>query len=94
MSRTAAFRIEIHERTPIPMYTLIRSIPTRKLLSEQLPALCVAFLIAEVLYKFHSFTLECGAFLATWFVADAVIQGIVRVCQSRPASIPPPTDSV
>jgi hypothetical protein len=22
-------------------------------------------------YKFHSFALECGAFLATWYVLDA-----------------------
>jgi hypothetical protein len=28
----------------------------------------VAFVIAEQLYKFHSFTLETIAFLATWWV--------------------------
>jgi hypothetical protein len=37
----------------------------------QLPALVISFLIAEFFYKFHSFTLECGAFLVTWFVIDA-----------------------
>jgi hypothetical protein len=36
----------------------------------------VAFLIAEFFYKFHSFTLECLAFLATWFVLS-VIQSLV-----------------
>ena len=25
------------------------------------------FVIAEVFYKFHSFTLECAAFLVTWY---------------------------
>jgi hypothetical protein len=30
--------------------------------------LAIAFGIAETFYKFHSFTLETGAFLATWFV--------------------------
>ena len=29
-------------------------------------------MIAEVFYKFHSFTLECAAFLATWAALDAV----------------------
>ena len=33
-----------------------------------LASLAIAFLIAEQLYKFHSFTLETVAFLATWWV--------------------------
>jgi hypothetical protein len=32
-----------------------------------LVTLAVAFVIAEQLYKFHSFTLETIAFLATWW---------------------------
>ena len=32
-----------------------------------LATLAVSFGIAEQLYKFHSFTLEAGAFLATWW---------------------------
>lgn len=31
-------------------------------------SLAIAFGIAESFYKFHSFTLEAGAFLATWWV--------------------------
>ena len=56
------------------MYTLTRSIPLRLLLLEQLPTLAVSFVIAEIFYKFHSFTLECIAFLATWYILDLVIQ--------------------
>ncbi len=37
-----------------------------------LASLAVAFVIAEQLYKFHSFTLETVAFLATWFVLRRV----------------------
>ena len=33
-----------------------------------LGSLAIAFVIAEQLYKFHSFTLETIAFLATWWV--------------------------
>jgi len=55
------------------MYTLLRALPTSRLAKEQFPALLAAFLIAEAFYKFHSFTLECIAFLATWFVIDAAI---------------------
>ena len=55
------------------MYTLLRSQPISSLLTTQAPALLVSFVIAEVFYKFHSFTLECLAFLATWFVIDAML---------------------
>lgn len=55
------------------MYTLLRSVPLRDLLATQAPALLASFVIAELFYKFHSFTLECLAFLATWFVIDAAL---------------------
>jgi len=60
------------------MYTLLRSLPLRRIVFEQAPAIFLAWLLAELFYKFHSFTLECGAFLATWFVIDLIIQFIVR----------------
>ena len=59
------------------MYTLIRSMPVRELLSEQVPALGSSLLIAELFYKFHSFLLETGAFLATWFVIDLALKSVV-----------------
>jgi hypothetical protein len=55
------------------MYTLFRNTPVTTLLSTQGPALGLSFVMAELFYKFHSFTLECLAFLATWFVIDAGI---------------------
>jgi hypothetical protein len=54
------------------MYQLVTSIPVRRLLVEQLPAVLVSMVIAELFYKFHSFTLETIAFLATWFVVDGI----------------------
>jgi len=69
------------------MYTLLRSLSWRQLLVEQLPSLATAWLIAELFYKFKSFTLECAAFLATWFVLDALIQ-LVRRAVSRAAPAP------
>ena len=56
------------------MYSFVRVMPWAHLLREQVPALALAFVIAEVFYKFHSFTLETLAFLATWGVIDALIQ--------------------
>ena len=56
------------------MYTLIQSISLRRLLLEQTPVFVTSLLIAENIYKFHSFALECFAFLATWYAIDFVIQ--------------------
>jgi hypothetical protein len=56
------------------MHTLVKSMPLRQLLLEQLPVFACALVIAETFYKFHSFTLECLAFLATWYVIDLTVK--------------------
>jgi len=61
------------------MFTLIKMLPPQRLLGEQLPSIAVAWAIAEAFYKFHSFSLECAAFLATWFVLDALFQAAKSV---------------
>lgn len=61
------------------MYTLFRIQSFRQIGTEQLPAILTAGVIAEVFYKFGSFSLECIAFLATWFVFDASIQMLKRL---------------
>jgi hypothetical protein len=50
------------------MYTMITHRDLARHLSREVPACAVAVVIAEVFYKFHSFSLECLAFLPTWFV--------------------------
>jgi hypothetical protein len=52
--------------------------PWRELVAEQLPVLAISILIAEFFYKFHSFTLECIAFLATWFSLDWLAEKFAR----------------
>jgi len=69
------------------MYSLIRSMTLRQGLTQQLPALAASLWLAELFYKFHSFTLECGAFLATWFVLDAAIQGVTRLATGARDSV-------
>ena len=55
------------------MYTLASRSSARALLVVQAPALLSSLVIAELFYKFHSFTLECLAFLATWGAIDWLI---------------------
>lgn len=56
------------------MFQLLHSLSMAALLRQQLPVFATSFLIAELFYKFHSFALECAAFLVTWYVFDAVLQ--------------------
>ncbi len=66
------------------MFELLRSSTLRQLLARQAPALALSLIVAELFYKFGSFTLECLGFLATWFVLDAMFAQIGRVL-SKPA---------
>ena len=55
------------------MYTMIRNTELRRAALLEGPALLISMLIAEVAYKFHSFTLECVAFLLTWLAVSALL---------------------
>lgn len=61
------------------MFELVRRLPASELTLEQLPQLVIALTIAELFYKFHSFLLETGAFLVTWFVLGAVHAALGRL---------------
>lgn len=50
------------------MYHMVRSLAVKATMRRELPAAAVAFLVAELFYKFHSFALEALAFLATWWL--------------------------
>jgi hypothetical protein len=55
------------------MYTLIQRAGLRGALTAEAPTLFLSMLLAELFYKFHSFTLECAAFLATWYAASYLL---------------------
>ncbi|MGQ4810122.1 hypothetical protein NKDENANG_03568 [Candidatus Entotheonellaceae bacterium PAL068K] len=61
----------------------IRSVSLRQLLLKQTPAIGTSFLIAELFYKFYSFTLECLAFLVTWCLLDRSIHVIRRYLSTQ-----------
>jgi len=50
------------------MYLMLRANGFFASLVHEAPTGLAAFVVAELFYKFHSFTLECLAFMATWFV--------------------------
>ena len=65
------------------MYELLRSLGWQRLVTEQGPSLLIAWVIAELFYKFHSFTLECAAFLLTWFAIDLLLSLLVPTRRRR-----------
>jgi hypothetical protein len=51
------------------MYTLVNKLRINMFLLTEMPSLGISWIIAELLYKFGSFIMEQGAFLATWHLA-------------------------
>ncbi|OGB94489.1 MAG: hypothetical protein A2Z31_08265 [candidate division NC10 bacterium RBG_16_65_8] len=49
------------------MYQMVRPQGLAWTVSREAAPAGVALVLAELLYKFHSFTLELLAFLATWY---------------------------
>ena len=66
------------------MFTLLRVLSVKRIFTEQFPALAGAWVVAELFYKFHSFSLEAAAFLATWFAFDWLIQLVKRMMGDGP----------
>jgi hypothetical protein len=56
------------------MYNLLRNLRSPALALQEVATFAVSLILAEVFYKFHSFSLECLAFLATW----AALSGLVE----------------
>jgi hypothetical protein len=59
------------------MYSLLSRVPLSFIVSRELPSAGVSLVIAEIFYKFHSFTLECAAFLATWYGVSWLLERIM-----------------
>lgn len=68
------------------MLEFLRTLRARSDVAVRLPGLVLAFLIAEVFYRFHSFALECGAFLLTWLVLDLLVEGLAAFIRGRAVS--------
>jgi len=54
------------------MFSLVRDLGVQVALKQEAVPFVIAFVIAEFFFKFKSFTLECLAFLAVWFVLSFV----------------------
>jgi hypothetical protein len=65
------------------VYSLVRQLGSREVLATEAPAFAGALVFAEVFYKFHSFTLECAAFLVTWLALSGMANVALRGFRGR-----------
>lgn len=65
------------------MIDLIRSLKDHTAYGQRFFGFLAAFLVAEFFYKFHSFSLECIAFLATWLVFDWLLEKVLGTPKSK-----------
>ncbi len=65
------------------MLEFIRALRRDRAFLARTPGLILAFTLAEFFYKFHSFALECGAFLLTWLVIDVVSDRLFALRRSE-----------
>jgi hypothetical protein len=71
------------------MYSLLNRVPARQLLLRHAPTFLGALAIAEMFYKWHSFLLETGGFLATWYLLDAGVSLVEKALGKGQSKIPP-----
>jgi len=67
------------------MFTLLKSLKDRQAYLSEPVSFIAALVIAELFYKFHSFLLETGAFLVTWFVLGAIVHTVAKLVLPVPS---------
>jgi len=68
------------------MFTLLKSLRSPHAYLSEPVSFIAALVIAELFYKLHSFLLETGAFLLTWFVLGAAVHAVAGWMLPKTAS--------
>ena len=71
------------------MIDFLRALRAHPAYGRRLLGFIPALVVTEMFYKFHSFSLECMAFLATWLLLDVVIEWIMGCVQVKDLSNAP-----
>src|SRR5207245_10551432 len=66
-----------HCKEDFPMIDFLRALHAQPAYGRRLLGFIPALVITEMFYKFHSFSLECMALLATWLLLDVLIEWIM-----------------
>jgi hypothetical protein len=65
------------------MIDLLRALRTRAAYGRRLLDFVPALVVTEMFYKFHSFSLECMAFLGTWLLFEALTEWTMRPAKAK-----------
>jgi len=65
------------------VYTLVRNVKCQATAVREICTFAAALVLAELFFKFHSFSLECLAFLLTWSVLGALSDLAMRLFDRR-----------
>ena len=71
------------------MIDFLRALRAHPAYGRRLLGFIPALVVTEMFYKFHSFSLECMAFLATWLLLDVVIEWIMGCVKVKDLSNAP-----
>jgi len=71
------------------MIDILRDLRAQPAYGRRLLGFIPALVITEMFYKFHSFSLECMALLATWLLLDVLIEWIMGFVKVRGLSSTP-----
>lgn len=59
------------------MLSRLMALPAREVWVVEAPTLLISLVVAEVFFKFGSFTLEAVAMLATWWLLSSIARRLV-----------------
>lgn len=59
------------------MLSRLTALPAREVWTVEAPTLVTSLVVAEVFYKFGSFTLEAVAMLATWWLLSSIARRLL-----------------
>ncbi len=59
------------------MLSRLMALPARDVWVVEAPTLLISLVVAELFYKFGSFTLEAVAMLATWWLLSSIARRVV-----------------
>jgi hypothetical protein len=65
------------------MIEILRALRAQPAYGRRLLGFAPALIITEMFYKFHSFSLECMTFLATWLLFDVLIEWIMGCLNAK-----------
>ena len=71
------------------MIDFLRALRAHPAYGRRLLGFIPALVITEMFYKFHSFSLECMALLATWLLLDVLIEWIMGCVKVKDLSNAP-----